>query len=128
MVSFYNDYSEGAHPKILEKLIKSTLEQNAGYGLDVHTKRACDLMKEAMGRRDVDIHLLVGGTQANMLAISSFLRPFQAVIAADTGHINVHETGAVEGSGHKVLTAPNQNGKLTPEGILSVLRAHTRCV
>lgn len=124
MISFWNDYSEGAHPYIYQKLMEANLDQNTGYGLDVHTKKACDYMKKEMGREDVDIHLLVGGTQTNMLAISSFLRPFQGVIAADTGHVNVHETGAIEGSGHKVLTAPNVNGKLTPEGVLSVLAAH----
>ena len=125
MISFFNDYSEGAHPRVLERLIGANLEQNTGYGLDAHTQKACDYIKKAIGREDVDIHLLVGGTQTNMLSISSFLRPFEGVIAADTGHVNVHETGAIEGSGHKVLTAPNVDGKLTPEGVLSVLKAHT---
>ena len=124
MISLENDYSEGAHPRVLKKLMDRNLEQNAGYGLDAHSQKAAAYIKRDMGREDVDVHFLVGGTQTNMLVISSFLRPFQAVIGADSGHINVHETGAVEGSGHKVLTAPNREGKLTPEGIQAVLDAH----
>jgi len=125
MYSFMNDYSEGAHPRILELMKQANLEQNTGYGLDVHSLKAKEYIKSKIGREDVDIHFIPGGTQTNLLVISSFLRPYQCVIAADTGHINVHETGAVEATGHKVVTVPNVDGKLTPEGIALVLEAHT---
>lgn len=124
MYSFINDYSEGAHPRILELMKQSNLEQNTGYGLDVHSMKAKEYIRNKIGRCDVDIHFIPGGTQTNLLVISSFLRPYQCVIAADTGHINVHETGAVEATGHKVVTVPNEDGKITPEGIAKVLEAH----
>ncbi|MEG1992819.1 MAG: aminotransferase class I/II-fold pyridoxal phosphate-dependent enzyme [Acetivibrio sp.] len=125
MYSFKNDYSEGAHPKILEMLVKCNLEQNEGYGLDVHSKQAEAYMKKHMKRENVDIHFIPGGTQTNLLVISSFLKPYQCVIAADTGHINVHETGAVEATGHTVCTVPHVDGKLTKNGIEAVLNANT---
>lgn len=125
MYSFRNDYSEGAYPGILELLMKTSLEQNTGYGLDKHSKKAAELIKKAIGREDAQIHFIPGGTQTNMLAISSFLKPYQCVIAADTGHINVHETGAVEATGHKVYTVPHEDGKLTPESIRRALDWHT---
>ncbi|BCJ98854.1 threonine aldolase family protein [Anaerocolumna chitinilytica] len=125
MYSFMNDYSEGAHPKVLELLMKSNLEQNTGYGEDTHTLRAKDYIKKLVGKENVDIHFIPGGTQTNLLVISSFLRPFEAVIAADTGHINVHETGAIEATGHKVITIPNKDGKVTTDGILDAVRYHS---
>lgn len=125
MYSFTNDYSEGAHPRILEALVHTNLIQNTGYGLDCHSEHAAEFIKQRLDRDDVDIHFLVGGTQTNLLAISTALRPYQAAISAATGHINVHETGAIEGTGHKVLAIPTKNGKLTPELIASCLAAHT---
>lgn len=125
MYSFRNDYSEAAHPRIFELLNKYNLEVNAGYGEDVHSDRAKGLIKELIKKDDADIHFIPGGTQANLLAISSFLRPYQAVIAADTGHINVHETGAVEATGHKILTVSNKDGKLTSDDIRDVISQHT---
>ncbi len=125
MISFTNDYSEGAHPRILELMMKSNLEQNAGYGMDEHSKRAKLYIKKHLERGDVDIHFIPAGTQTNLLVVSSFLRPHQCVIAADTGHVNVHETGAIEATGHKVLTIPGRDGKLTPELIGQLLYAHT---
>lgn len=125
MYSFRNDYSEGAHPEVLKKLMEANLEQNTGYGLDKHSENARALIKKAIGREDVDIHFIAGGTQTNMLTISSFLKPYQCVIAADTGHINVHETGAIEATGHKVYTVPHKDGKLTPEAIRKALDWHT---
>ena len=124
MYSFTNDYSEGAHPGILEALINANLEQNKGYGLDTHCLRAAELIKKECGRNDIDVHFLVGGTQTNMTAIAHALRPYQAVISAATGHINVHETGAVEATGHKVYTLPSEDGKLTPELIKKALIFH----
>lgn len=125
MISFMNDYSEGAHSKILELMLRSNLEQNTGYGEDLHSDKAKQYIKRELQRDDVDIHFIPGGTQTNLLVISSFLRPYQCVIAADTGHVNVHETGAIEATGHKVVTVPHEDGKLTPEGIRKVLDNHS---
>jgi len=125
MYSFMNDYSEGAHPRVLELLMKYNFEQNSGYGEDIHSAKAKEYIKELLQREDVDIHFIPGGTHTNLLVISSFLRPYQCVISADTGHINVHETGAIEATGHKVVTAPSKDGKLTPDAIQAVLDYHT---
>lgn len=125
MYSFKNDYSEGAHPQILNALIETNMVQEEGYGEDRYSLQAAELLKEKMGRSDVAIHFLTGGTQTNLTAISAFLRPHHAAIAAITGHINVHETGAIEATGHKVLTVNSgKDGKLTPAGIQAVLDAH----
>jgi threonine aldolase len=125
MYSFKNDYSEGAHERILKALIESNLEQTEGYGEDIYTKKAVELLKERIGRKDIDIHLLVGGTQTNLTVISAFLRPHEAAIAANTGHILVHETGAIEATGHKVISIEVSDGKLRPEDIKPVLDVHT---
>lgn len=125
MYSFNNDYSEGAHPRILQTMIEQNLVQNAGYSLDTHTEHAKELIKKELQCDDADIHLLVGGTQTNLLAISSALRPYQAVICAETGHINVHETGAIEATGHKVYALPTRDGKLTTADIQKALDWHT---
>ncbi|WP_332237622.1 threonine aldolase family protein [Sporolactobacillus sp. KGMB 08714] len=125
MYSFKNDYSEGAHPRILNALIESNLEQEEGYGEDHYSLKAIDLLKQRLGRQDAAVHLIPGGTQTNLIAISAFLRPHEAAIAAKTGHINVHETGAIEATGHKVLIAESdEGGKLTPEAVQKVLDAH----
>ena len=112
MILFNNDYEEGADISIINKLIETNLEQSEGYGLDSHTKRAKELIKKELKNNDVDIHFLSGGTETNKILISSALRPHQGVIAADTGHIAVHETGAIESTGHKVLTLENLDGKI----------------
>ncbi len=125
MISFVNDYSEGAHSEVLELLLKSNLEQNNGYGLDVHSDRAKEYIKKHLNKENVDIHFISGGTQTNLLVIASFLRPHQCVIAADTGHINVHETGAIEATGHKVLAMPCEYGKLTRQVIEKALKEHS---
>jgi threonine aldolase len=117
MYSFQSDYCETAHPAILKKLSDMAYEQNIGYGLDLHSAKAAAKIRQKIGREDADIHFLCGGTQTNMVAISSVLRPYECVIAADSGHINVHETGAIEASGHKVFTYPSVAGKLTVDGI-----------
>lgn len=124
MYSFMNDYSEGAHPRILEMLMKYNLEQNTGYGEDVHSDKAKGYIKELLGKYDADIHFIPGGTQTNLLVISSLLRPHQAVIGVNTGHINVHETGAIEATGHKVIAMPSENSKLTPAIIEEALENH----
>ena len=124
MISFRNDYSEIAPPRIIERLLECAREQNDGYGLDKYSAAAADSIRLLLGA-DADIHFIPGGTQTNLLAISACLRPFEAVIACDTGHINVHETGAIEGTGHKVITVPNVSGKITPEGIRKAVETHT---
>ncbi|MCI2058275.1 MAG: beta-eliminating lyase-related protein [Oscillibacter sp.] len=125
MYSFRNDYSEGAHPSILRALGESNLEQTCGYGLDPCCREAAGIIREKCGVKDADVHFVVGGTQANLLVIQAFLRPFEAVIAAETGHVNVHETGAIEATGHKVCTVPTPDGKLTPALIERVIAGHS---
>jgi threonine aldolase len=124
MYSFLCDYSEGAHPRIMDALIRTNLEQTDGYGLDDHCRNAASFIKKKIGREDVDVHFLVGGTQANFTAISAFLRAHEAVISAKTGHIYVHETGAVEATGHKVVVEATADGKLSPKEIQSELDYH----
>ncbi|WP_286154528.1 threonine aldolase family protein [Thomasclavelia cocleata] len=124
MYSFTNDYSEGAHPKIIEALLKTNYEQCDGYGLDKYCLEATNILKKLVDNNDIDVHYLVGGTQTNAVFISSSLKQYQAVIAVDSGHINVHETGAIEATGHKVLTQPHLNGKLTVNMIKSVIDEH----
>lgn len=125
MYSFKNDYSEGMHPRILNALAASNLEQTEGYGEDRYSQKAAELLKEKIGRTDIDIHFLTGGTQTNLTAISAFLRPHEAVIAAKTGHIFTHETGAIEATGHKVISVEVSDGKLKAEHIKAVLDEHT---
>lgn len=123
MYSFKNDYSEGAHPKILEGLMKSNYIQEEGYSLDAYTKEAISKIKKLISSQ-CDIHLISGGTQTNLLAICSFLRPHEACIAASTGHIATHETGAIEATGHKVITTDSTDGKLSPALIEPILKDH----
>lgn len=125
MYVFRNDYSEVAHPRILELLTQYNLEPNIGYGEDVHSDRAKELIKKLIQQDKADIHFIPMGTMTNLVGISSFLRPHQAVIAVDTGHIVLHETGAIEATGHKVLTVPHRDGKLNSEDIINVLNFHT---
>lgn len=124
MIRFDCDYTEGAHPKIMEALFNTNMEQNCGYGLDAHCENARSLIKEACGTPNADVHFLVGGTQANTTIISATLRPYQGVLSADTGHINGHETGAIESTGHKVLALPNQDGKITASQVKEAWLAH----
>ena len=124
MYSFRNDYSEGALPEIMEVLCATNLEQTPGYGCDVYCKEAAERIKECVQAPEVAVHFLVGGTQTNQTALAAFLRPHQAVIGADTAHINVHETGAIEATGHKVLSVPTEDGKLTPAHIEAVVAVH----
>lgn len=125
MYSFKNDYSEGAHPRILNALMESNMEQVEGYGEDKYTREAIEIIKQKIRRDDVEIHLFPGGTQTNLTAISAFLRPHEAVIAANTGHILVHETGAIEATGHKIISIEVKDGKLTADHVKTALDAHT---
>ena len=124
LYSFQNDYSEGAHPDILAALSRCNLEQNIGYGLDTHSERAAQLIRARFGCAGADVHFLMGGTQVNQTAIAAFLRPHQAVISAADGHIYVHEAGAIEATGHKILPVASPDAKLTPAGIEAVLAEH----
>lgn len=125
MLYFNCDYTEGAHPAILEKLAETNLEQTVGYGEDEYCERARALIRKECQREDADVQFLVGGTQANFTVIRAALRPHQGVIAPATGHINGHETGAVEATGHKVLAQPcGPEGKLTAQQVDAVVKAH----
>lgn len=124
MLYFMNDYSEGAHPRILEAIVRSNSEQHVGYGMDDHCEKASQLIKKRIGREDVDVHFLVTGTQTNTIAISKFLRPYEAVISTRLGHIAVHEAGSIESTGHKVIEMPSVDGLLRPEQIDEACAAH----
>ena len=124
MIYFNCDYTEGAHPKIIEKLTETNMEQTIGYGMDEHCKHAADLIKEACGTTAADVHFLVGGTQTNVTVIDAALRAHQGVICASSGHINVHETGAVEATGHKCITIPSENGKVYEPQVREILAEH----
>lgn len=124
MYSFKNDYSEGAHPRVLRALVDNNGGQHIPYGLDQFSLNAKALIQNLIGRQTVDVHLISGGTQTNLIAVSAFLRPHEAAIAAESGHIAVHETGAIEATGHRILTAPTPDGKLTPQKIEELRAEH----
>lgn len=124
MYQFQCDYNEGAHPRIMQRLMETNLEQTVGYGEDHYCAAARAAVQKAVGRDDVDVHFLVGGTQANATVISSILRPYQGVLCAVTGHINVHETGAIEHGGHKVLAVESADGLLSAGHIRDAVEEH----
>lgn len=120
-LSFESDYTTGAHPEILRKLTETNMESLPGYGTDLYCERAKEKIKQACNA-DVDIFFLVGGTQTNSIIISSLLRDYEGVIAADTGHVSIHEAGAIEYTGHKVLTIPHKNGKIEPAELAAYIK------
>lgn len=122
--SFKNDYSEGVHPNILKKLLEINEEQITGYGLDKYCDKAKELIKQRIKSENSDVYFVSGGTQTNQLVLAHILRPYESVISAKTGHINVHEAGAIEATGHKVDTIQSADGKLTPELIKPILEEH----
>jgi threonine aldolase len=122
--SFKNDYSEGAHPRLLEALAKNNSHQEEGYGLDRHSLAFTRRVREMTGAPDCGVHLIPGGTQTNLIAVSSFLRPHEACIAVEIGHISTHETGAIEATGHKIIALEGDEGKLSPEIIAPALKEH----
>jgi len=124
MLFFRNDYSNGAHPIVLEALCKTNLELTVGYGADAYCAEATARIRRLCRCETADVHYLMGGTQANKTAIGAFLRSWEAVITADTGHIQVHEAGAIEHNGHRLLTAPAVDGKLLPGEIERLCRAY----
>lgn len=121
MLFFLNDYGQGCIPSILDALKEANDQNNPGYGLDKYNKKAAEMIAEEIGSLDCEIHFIISGTMTNVVMIRHCLRPYQGVISADSGHINVHEAGAVEASGHKIITAPNSNGKLTVYAIKTLL-------
>lgn len=124
MLSFLNDYSEGGHPKVMEDLMKTNGESTVGYGFDPYCDKAREIIAEKIKQEDAETWFFAGGTLTNLTVIAHVLKPHQAVITAFTGHINVHETGAIEATGHKVLGLPSEDGKLTPKMIEDCLAYH----
>lgn len=124
MFYFRSDYVEGCHPAILAKMAETNMEQWPGYGDDRYSERARQRIKQACGTPNADVHLVVGGTQANLLCISACLRPHQGVISADVGHITCHEAGAIEATGHKILTLPSEDGCISAAQIEAMLKEH----
>lgn len=117
MVSFENDYVEGAHPAVLQRLIDTNRERLPGYGADAYCARAAEKIREACACDKADVSFLTGGTQANAVVLSALLHSYEGVVAAETGHINGHEAGAIEYTGHKILALPQQAGKFSPEAL-----------
>lgn len=124
MIRFESDYLEGAHPSILKALTETNFEQTPGYGVDDYCERARAKIAEKLGTEVAGIHFLVGGTQCNLTCCAAFLKPWQGALCADTGHIAVHESGAVEASGHKVLTVPHKFGKISAKQVNDYCKAH----
>ena len=113
MIRLHCDYLEGCHPAILKRLSETNMEQTVGYGMDPYCEKAAAKIRETFSCPEANVHFLVGGTQANTTVIAAALRPYEGVLCADTGHINVHETGAIESTGHKCLALPNKDGRIS---------------
>ena len=124
MYRFQCDYTEGAHPAIMQRMVETNMEQTDGYGLDPYCDSARQKIKDLCECQDADVHFLVGGTQTNTTVISAALRPYQGAVAAVSGHINVHETGAIEATGHKVLPLPSGDGKISAVQVDEMCHAH----
>ena len=124
MILFHNDYSEGCHEKIMEALIATNMEQTPGYSEDRYCAAAADKIRKCCGREDLAVHFLVGGTQANLTVITAALRPHQGVLCADSGHVNTHETGAIEATGHRVLGLPSVHGKIRGQQVREYVKNH----
>lgn len=124
MILFHNDYSEGCHQKLLDALVRTNMEQTTGYSEDEYCASAADKIRKCCGREDLAVHFLVGGTQANLTVITAALRPHQGVLCADSGHVNTHETGAIEATGHRVLGLPSVHGKIRAEQIGVYMKNH----
>ena len=124
MIRFNSDYTEGCHPAILERLAETNLEQTPGYGEDAYCAAAADKIRALCAAPEAAVHFLVGGTQTNVTVISAALRHYQGVITASSGHINIHETGALEACGHKCLVIETPDGKLTAEQVAAYADDH----
>ena len=115
MIYFLSDYSQGAHPKVMEALARTNMEHSDGYGLDAHCEHAAEIIKDMIGIEDCQVYMMVGGTPCNVTTIAASLRPYESVVALRTGHAYFHESGAVEATGHRVVALDGVNGKLSPE-------------
>ena len=124
MLRFECDYGEGAAPAVLELMQKTNFDQTPGYGEDSYCAAAADKIRALCDAPDAAVHFFVGATQANLTVIDAALKPWQGVLCADSGHIHVHETGAVEATGHKCLALPNKNGKITARQIRHAVEEH----
>ena len=124
MQYFHNDYNEACHPQVLAKLTEYMGKQMGGYGVDDACDRATSMIRKLCNKEDLSVHFLVGGTQTNLTVIAAALRPHQAAIGADTAHINVHETGAIEATGHKVVGLSTKDGKITADQVRAAVDAH----
>lgn len=124
MIRFNCDYQEGAHPRILEKMLETNLMQSPGYGEDEYCEEAREILRRECAAPNADVHFLVGGTQTNFTFLAAALRSFQGVISAETGHIACHETGAVEATGHKVIALPQRAGKICADQVDEYCRLH----
>lgn len=124
MIHFNSDYLEGAHPAVLQRLVDTNMEQTIGYGCDPYCEQAREKIRAACAAPEADVHFLVGGTQTNTTVIASILRPYQGVVSAVSGHINCHEAGAIESTGHKVIALPAENGKITAQQVADYVEWH----
>ena len=124
MIYFTSDYTEGCHERILRRLTETNFEQTPGYGTDYHCQNAARYILNACDNEKAQVHFLVGGTQTNLTLIAAALRPHQGAVCAESGHIHVHETGAVEATGHKCLTLPSPDGKITAGQVAHLVRLH----
>lgn len=124
MIRFNCDYNEGTHPAILDRIAKTNMEQIPGYGEDHYCRQAADLIRTKCEQPHAAVHFLVGGTQTNLTVIAASLKPYQCVISADSGHINVHETGAIEATGHRIIPVPAVEGKISAAQVQHVCDAH----
>lgn len=124
MYLFQNDYNQICHPAILQRMMNESQFQVNGYGIDPYCDNAAKIIRTLCNKEDAEVHFLVGGTQTNVTIIDTSLRPYQAAVGPVTAHINVHETGAVEATGHKILGIPSTDGKITAEQIENVVRSH----
>ena len=126
MLSFESDYTEGAHPNILRQLMATNMDQEPGYGFDEFSQLAKERIQKALGHPEAQVEFLTGGTQTNQVVIDAMLTQYQGVIAAETGHINVHEAGAIEATGHKVLALPAKDAKLDAQTVTNTFRPSNR--
>lgn len=117
MIFFLSDYSQGAHPKILEALMKTNMEHTDGYGMDSHCQHAAELVRQLIQKPEAAVHMMVGGTPTNITTIAAALRPYEAVVAPREGHIYRHETGGIEQSGHRIIAFDTPDGKLTAQQV-----------
>lgn len=124
MLYFHNDYNETCHPLVLEKMQEYMGKQMGGYGEDTACEHAAEIIRKLCGNDELAVHFLVGGTQTNLIVIAAALRPHQAALGAATAHINVHETGAIEATGHKVIALPTEDGKINGSQIRETMQAH----